>query len=157
MHTRTGFGDGPCSVQSRSFQVRVATALFLQPKNTAAWELVKHRMIGMSLGRSRRRCLLWLRSREEKYNQLAASGRLPLGLDLGVRQDTSRPGSAGHDGPCKRILRLDWKKATEELNSGDSRKDAATAVETRFRHVSVASGIVTEWSPRRAGFVNLCG
>ncbi len=43
MHTRTGFLDGPCSVQSRSFQVRVATALFLRPKNMGAWELVKHK------------------------------------------------------------------------------------------------------------------
>ena len=43
MHTRTGFLDGPSSVQSRSFQVRVATALFLRPKNMGAWELVKHK------------------------------------------------------------------------------------------------------------------
>jgi hypothetical protein len=43
MHTQTGFLDGPCLVQSRSFQVRVATALFLRPKHMGAWELVKHK------------------------------------------------------------------------------------------------------------------
>jgi hypothetical protein len=37
--------------------------------------------------------------------------------------------------------------ATKELNSGCSRKDAATDHEVN-RHVSVASSVVAEWSPR---------
>ena len=44
--------------------------------------------------------------------------------------------------------------ATEELNSDYIRKDAAAtegeAFHWRFRHVSVASSMVAEWSPRTA-------
>ena len=59
------------------------------------------------MGRSSRRCMLGVSSREKnKVNQLYLSGTPRLGLDLAGRQDMSRQGSAGHDGLCKRKLRL---------------------------------------------------
>jgi hypothetical protein len=44
-------------------------------------------------------------SEKNKVNWLYLSGTPLLGLDLGGWQDTSRPGSAGHEGLCKRKLR----------------------------------------------------
>ena len=101
-----GFLHGPCSVQSRSFQARAATALFLRPKNMGAWELVKHKNDRHVPGKVKSPLLALSEESGREINQLAVSGRPPLGLDLRVRQDTSRPGSAGHDGPCKKRLRL---------------------------------------------------
>ncbi len=55
---------------------------------------------------------------------------------MGIRQDTSQPGSAGHDGLHKKRLRLDW--------NGHGRTSLAFPASARVRRVNQA------WSLRTA-------
>ncbi len=69
----------------------------------------------------------------------------------------SRPGSAGHEELCKKRLRLDWNSHVDLKVLNYSKAVAVTTrqmrgfIALRFRqcrHMSLASSVVTDWSPR---------
>ena len=133
----TGFLDGPCTVQSRSFSRGHGPVSATQKYG----EPVKHlRMIGMGLGRPSRRCRLGIRRRKKTESTSCIwhnSSWSRFGRTAGRRHDWE---ALGMMGSAKRDY--GWiGKATVELTRAE-RSSGGCGGLRRFGHVSVASNSV---------------